>query len=462
MPRYHCLIPDVSGKCILVVPAGDGRWTLPAFEHDGAWFAWASTAVARSATERYGVSMTALCERSVTDHRVCELEIQAQQWTPPAGTRWIASSDLAATALEPAALSAVLRAWFVERETGAIPAVRPPWERRGWYAEAVRWILSECTRLGFAPSGPVEQLKAAWSLSTILRVNTSAGAFYFKADFAKPPSEPAIIEALARRWPHNVPAVVAADHDRGWMLMRDFGARALDREPIARWQAANRTFSAIQVACSADLAPWWRLRCPDLRIPVLVACMNRILGDPAMLRVGEPGGLTSAAAARLRELTPRLHDMWGELAAIPIPASIVQQDFRHNNLVMSGRSYIFYDWSDTVVSHPFFACCRFLDYVQGDPHPRRGLSVEERQRRIAEAYLQPWTRILGHADPRRAFELARQLNPIYVAIRRYLDAPYCEPTSSWGRAMREGPASELNRWLAGLDEKASAPSSVIA
>jgi hypothetical protein len=149
--------------------------------------------------------------------------------------------------------------------------------------------------------------------------------------------------------------------------------------------------------------------------------------------------------------------LWDELAAIPIPASIVQQDFRHGNLVMSGRSYVFYDWSDTVVSHPFFACCRFLDFVQRGPHPRRGLPVEERRRRIADAYLEPWTSILGHADLQRAFELARRLNPIYVAIRWYLDAPYCEPTSSWGRVMREGPARELRHWLARMDNMTSGP-----
>jgi hypothetical protein len=456
-PHCYCLIPDVSGNAFLAVPAGEGLWTLPTVEHDDVWFAHASTAVARNATERYGIPITALREHTVADCRVCELEIQAPQWTPPAGTHWIACSDLAATTLEPAALSALLRAWFFERESGAIPSLRPAWERPGWYAEAVRWILSECTRLGYATSGPVEQLKAAWSLSSILRVNSSVGALYFKADCGKPPSEPAVIDALARRWPRNVPAVVAADHDRGWMLMRDFGERSLDGEPIARWQAANRTFATIQVACSADLEPWWRLGCPDLRIPILAAYMDRLLGDNAALRIDEPGGLTTAAATRLRELVPRLHDLWDELAAIPIPASIVQQDFRHGNLVMSGRSYVFYDWSDTVVSHPFFACCRFLDFVHRGPHPRRGLPVEERRRRIADAYLEPWTSILGHADLQRGFELARRLNPIYVAIRWYLDAPYCEPTSSWGRGMHELPARELRHWLARMDKMASGP-----
>jgi hypothetical protein len=52
------------------------------------------------------------------------------------------------------------------------------------------------------------------------------------------------------------------------MLMRDFGERSLDGEPITRWQAANRAFATIQVGCSADLEPWWRPGCPDLPIPV--------------------------------------------------------------------------------------------------------------------------------------------------------------------------------------------------
>src|ERR1700744_3844839 len=114
MSRCFCLIPDVSGKGVLVVPAADGLWTLPAFEQREAWFAYASVAVARDASERYGVFMTALHERSVDDCLVCELEVQAPEWTPPGEARWIESSDLATIALVPAPLSAVLNEWFGE------------------------------------------------------------------------------------------------------------------------------------------------------------------------------------------------------------------------------------------------------------------------------------------------------------------------------------------------------------
>ena len=43
------------------------------------------------------------------------------------------------------------------------------------------------------------------------------------------------------------------------MLMRDFGERSLIASPSPDGRPANRTFAAIQVACSADFEPWWRL-----------------------------------------------------------------------------------------------------------------------------------------------------------------------------------------------------------
>jgi hypothetical protein len=424
------------------------------FEHLADGGAYASVQVARRATDTYGVLMTAMREHRVSGCRAFELEPQVSHWSPPHDTRWIASTDLAAMALTPTALSDLLGPWFLEGQTDFTPVTRPAWERPGWYADAARWIETECAHLGYVPSGPVEQEKAAWSLSCILKVPTSNGVLYFKVDDAKPPSEPAIIDRLAQRWPSNVPDIIAADHDRRWMLMRDFGKCSLDGQPIGRWNTANHTFATIQVACTEDLAPWLLLGCPDLRIPVLATHMDRLLDDDDALRINAPGGLTMSETTRLRDSLPRLHDLWNDLAAIPIPTSIVQQDFRHGNLVMRGESYVFYDWRDTVISHPFFACCRFLDFLQYRPLPRCGLPVNECAQSITNAYLQPWTHILGLADLKRAFELARRLNPIYLAIRWYLDGPYFESTSSWSHKMQDALASDLRRWLISTDNSA--------
>src|SRR5205809_2748741 len=115
----------------------------------------------------------------------------------------------------------------------------------GWFADAVAWIQSQLALPGYTAAGPIEQLKAAWGWSSILRVPTTAGRLYFKADYAKPPSEPALILALAERWPDNVPTIVAADLDRGWMLMRDFDGRMLDEQSLSECQGAVRPFAEL-------------------------------------------------------------------------------------------------------------------------------------------------------------------------------------------------------------------------
>ena len=56
------------------------------------------------------------------------------------------------------------------------------------------------------------------------------------------------------------------------------------------------------------------------------------------------------------------------LAASGVPASLVQQDFRHGNLTVvppagaraRAPRFVFYDWANTVVSHPFFSGTRLL------------------------------------------------------------------------------------------------------
>jgi hypothetical protein len=130
-----------------------------------------------------------------------------------------------------------------------VPPRRAPWERPGWLAGAESWAASRVAESGAAVTGPAQQLKAGWPLSRVLRVPTSAGAVFLTAGNRRPPAEPALVAALAARWPGRVPEVVAADAGRRWMLMRDFGPRLLEGDyddplpPRERWEAALRLTS---------------------------------------------------------------------------------------------------------------------------------------------------------------------------------------------------------------------------
>ena len=96
------------------------------------------------------------------------------------------------------------------------------WERPEWLAEVEDWIRERVGELGAHVTGAIERAHLRW-WSTVLRVPTSGGDLYFKAGARTQAFEPALVLELARARPALVPGVVAAEPERGWMLMRDGG-----------------------------------------------------------------------------------------------------------------------------------------------------------------------------------------------------------------------------------------------
>jgi hypothetical protein len=442
MPTTHCLVPHpTEWKVLFVDTCSGGR--LPIVESDDCWFAEAAGEVARELTAGLRLNVTALRDLSTDSVRVCEMENHSPAWALPTGAAWV-DGDMVAqmeccAGSEGAAVQAIVLAWMSERNSGAVPAIRPPWERPGWYSTASAWIEESAARIRLPLIGPIEQVKSAWSWSSVLRAPTATGMLYFKANYPRSLSEPAMIEALARRWPCNVPRIVASDHLQHGMLMADFGPERLSTRPVARWQSAVRRFGGIQRECAADVPGWERIGVPDRRIAVLKQCTTTLLDDPAFVSVPTSGEtavptLTPDEHTRLAALAPTLQALRDELGGIGIPDSIVQMDFREGNIAMRNRQPIFYDWSDTVISHPFFSTCRMLDYIwpSKTDHSRR-LHWRERRRRIRNAYLEVWSECAPPDKLLHTFRLARQLSSLFLAIRWYLEIPHCEPESPWGR-----------------------------
>jgi hypothetical protein len=452
MPTTYCLIPHPYELKILTVPADGGGWTLPTVDHPDDWFAEVAGGIGREVSDRFGMRLTALREIDHGGVRVCIMENHSPDWSHN-DERWFERDTISkfgpkSVANTGNALKAIVMQWMGARE---VPTERPAWERIGWYDEATTWFADSAAQLGRPLTGPIEQVKCAWSWSCIMRAPTADGNLYFKADYNKPPSEPLVIETMAKRWPMNVPRIVAVNHERRWMLMDDFGPERLSTRPVARWQSAVKQFGRIQRACADDLAPWVEIGLPDRGIASLKLHTDAMLDDPAGIGVRSDAGeeaLTLDQHARLIALRPNLHELWDELASIGIPDSIVQLDFREGNMAISNRRPIFYDWSDTVISHPFFSACRCLDYIGSRPEDsKRKLSGRERRRRIRNAYLEAWADSRSTDELLRAFKLIRQLSPMFLAIRWYLEIPHCEADSSWGRVMLGAPAHSVKSAL---------------
>jgi aminoglycoside phosphotransferase (APT) family kinase protein len=138
----------------------------------------------------------------------------------------------------------------------------------------------------------------------------------------------------------------------------------------------------------------------------------------------------------------RFREMWKELRAYAVPPSIVQQDFREGHVIMTDAGPLFFDWSDTVVSHPFFSATRYLQSL-----PMSNEQEQERGRRIRDAYLEPWTAFEPRERLIEALDLARALNPLYQAVRWYLALPYVEPGCPWRVAVARAVPQELRATL---------------
>jgi hypothetical protein len=372
MPTCYCLVPDNSATRVLLESGPDG-WTLPAVEHLDDWFAEEAVSVARQLGQRLGIRLVALREIEEGGLRLCELENLTAEWSPPNGCQWLDGRAARTHRLAPPPLRALPLDWFRRSDPERTPAARAPWEQRGWYGGAVAWIEEQLARLNYSATGPVEQVKTAWSCSSILRVPTTDGYLYFKANYARPPAEASVIQELARRWQRHVPTLVAVDESRRWMLMEDFGSRHLARMPFGRWPGALRLFGRIQRECSERLSAWWIMACPDRRMSSLVHHMEPLFAESLLTTADPPFRLCEADLKRLLADRKRWADELLELGASPLPVSIVQQDFRDGNVAVRGRDYVFYDWSDTVVSHPFFSACRFLEFVPTTGmRPKRG------------------------------------------------------------------------------------------
>src|SRR5262249_14497866 len=94
------------------------------------------------------------------------------------------------------------------------------WTDAGWLAGVRDWLDRQFEALGLRLTGAVEQPHVRpWS--TVLRIPTTGGDVWFKANIPLLVYEAAVVDLLAAPRPDCVPGLLATDLDRGWMLMAD-------------------------------------------------------------------------------------------------------------------------------------------------------------------------------------------------------------------------------------------------
>ena len=407
----HLVIPDRSGTHVLLLQDGPG-WRLPrVIETD-----WMLVGGAQAwVRDRLGLDIVVLRCVLVVEPDTGEAVGDAYLFTEnlsdrtPLDGSWM-DRDAPVALIAETDRTAIHR-WFVEERDGA-PRSLQPWEYPGWFETAVDWI--ETTLPG---TERVDQ-HATWSVSSLHRVETQAGRSYFKAAPTMFRQEAVITMMLAQRFPGTIPAPIAIDGERGWMLTADFGDELVATAEPRHWVGALEALGSLQRSTVASVESLLASGCRDRRPETLRHDVEELASESS-------GWLPDELARRLRAGLPRFHDLCEEIASAPIPNTLVHGDFHADNVVISDGTYLIFDWTDACIAHPFVDAATFLRYAERASIDR---ATRERWR---DRYLGGWEELAPHDVTSRLFDLALPLAAMHqvVTYRWLLDS--LDPSERW-------------------------------
>lgn len=223
------------------------------------------------------------------------------------------------------------------------------WTDQRWLASAHRWIAERLEDVGLRSTGSIEQPHVRpWS--TVLRVPTEGGPLWFKANIPVLAHEAAVVGVLARRRPDAVPELLAGDEELGWMLMADGGPRLREivehERDLGRWHALLPQYGRLQLDLAEDADELVRCGAPDRRLATLADQYAQLLD--------ELDGIPAGELRRLRGLRPQVVELCDQLAGSSVPETIQHDDLHDGQIFVARDRYLFFDWGDACVSHPFF------------------------------------------------------------------------------------------------------------
>jgi hypothetical protein len=406
--EIYGILPHPSEPRVLMLPGAAG-WSLPHISLDKKVCVAKVGQVSEAMRRALGVDLTTLYSVSYSMRKkarqidaVYVFESQNLAWEPQDGAAWVGRAALAGLSLERPEHRTLVVAHLAEAESGQVPELRPPWARVGWFAQAAAWTQSELGRLGYRLTAPVEQVKS-WGISCILRARTASGDVYFKVASSLPlfVHEPALLRGLSGLYPDHIPTPLSIDEPRRWMLLADFGAAIGQGAPVDVQEEMLLLYGALQRDAMPRVDDLLTMGCLDRRLDRLTAQVDPLLGDTATLA----SQLEAVEIERLRALGPRLKALCAALASYAVPYTLVHGDLHLDNVARPAGRYLFFDWTDGCVAHPFFDMISIWQ-----------VEDSSLQARLRDSYLGVWTAYEPIERLRVAWTLAKPLCALHQAV----------------------------------------------
>ena len=287
-----------------------------------------------------------------------------------------------------------------------------PWSQPGWLEDVTAWIDAAVER-----TGPIEELhRRAWS--AMLRIPTAEGNAYFKASSPAFVHEAALTENLARWRPDCTVGLLAVDAGRSWMLMRDSGETlrsVLEREAsLERPELLFARYADLQLELAPRRDELLALGVPDRRLARLTELAADLPVD---------AGLVS--------------DLVATVESYGLPETLVHEEVHPGNVLVRNGEFVFVDWADSSVGHPYFGVVVGLRSLADQFELEPGAPELEH---LVDAYLEPWTAVTPRKSLRDLLPTAYRLgmlnralswNTTVLALEGPLHDEYAPFVSAW-------------------------------
>jgi len=290
-----------------------------------------------------------------------------------------------------------------------------PWQEPGWLDKVKAWIRDQLSTHGWIATSEFELIRQrAWS--AFGRISTDQGVLYFKSP-APPFFEADLTRTIARWRADCIVPLVAVDPETGWLLSKETGVtlRSLGQtfDQVRHWLKILPFYAQFQMDMADHLQELLACGVYDRRPHKLPGLFSTLLQAGDSLRVGLQPGLTVKEYHQLDALTPRLSSWCRQLADYGIPATLTHEKVHDANVLVSRDGYIFTDWSDSSIAHPFFSLLvtlrTLVHWLKMDEH---GPEI----RRLLETYLEPWRFYAPRRDLMEAYKIAERLGMLNRAL----------------------------------------------
>lgn len=263
-----------------------------------------------------------------------------------------------------------------------------------WLVDVRSWV---CGQLGI-PGAACPELQPVRIMpwAAVYRLEAEGRQVFFKACAPTQGHEPALVSYLARRHAACSLPVLAADLNRGWLLLPDGGDTLSHMQfgqmaTFTAWIEIFPLVASLQRAAETDIEQMAQIGVPQKGLDDLLAVYSRLMDEPWRLRIDHPEGLDAAEAGALKPLLPRLERAFAGLAAVGLPESLVHEEphDRHVFVRVEGdaRRYAFYDWGDACIGQPLmWATLPLRDLAEDFP---KALTPEV-WNQLTAAYLNAW------------------------------------------------------------------------